>query len=88
MASPAGAPVSASQNHRYFEISGWGQFQGTVPLLGMSYEYLCHVLIPTSNTLATQYCQLATKPSFANWPTPPTMWCELMRSSTLAPASP
>jgi hypothetical protein len=59
MASPAGAPVSASQNHRYFEISGWGQLQGTVPLLGMSYEYLCHVLIPTSNTLATQYCQLA-----------------------------
>ncbi len=60
---PPGMPVSASQNHRYFQIVGWGGSPGTVPLLGMSYEYLCHVLIPASNPLAAQYCQLSNYPT-------------------------
>jgi Cellulase (glycosyl hydrolase family 5) len=56
--SPPGMPVTPSQNQRYFQMMGWGATPGTVPLVGMSYEYLCHVLIPASNPLATQYCQL------------------------------
>ncbi len=50
--SPTGAPVALTSNHHYFSYKG-----ATLPLLGMSYEYLCHIAQPQR---AAQYCALST----------------------------
>ncbi|HEY8019999.1 MAG TPA: hypothetical protein VIH93_02800, partial [Thermoanaerobaculia bacterium] len=49
--SPTGAPVALTSNHHYFVYKG-----ATLPLLGMSYEYLCHIAQPQR---AAQYCALS-----------------------------
>jgi len=55
--SPTGAPVAPSSNHHYFVYNGQ-----TVPLLGMSYENICHIcLLPTQ--FASQYCSLTNYPT-------------------------
>jgi hypothetical protein len=63
VADPTGVPVKPSpSNPSYFLISGWGPAspQGTLALVGLSYEYLCHVKIPSTLATAGQYCDLST----------------------------
>jgi len=49
--SPTGAPVAPSANHHYFVYNGQ-----TVPLLGMSYENICHICLPSPYN--NDYCSL------------------------------
>ena len=55
----------ASNNH-YFYAGSWASYGSQpLPLVGMSYEYLCHVSIP--GALGSQYCSLANfQTTFAN----------------------
>ncbi|MBV8199469.1 MAG: hypothetical protein JOZ15_02490 [Acidobacteria bacterium] len=55
----------ASNNH-YFFAGSWASYGSqALPLVGMSYEYLCHVSIP--GALGSQYCSLGNfQTTFAN----------------------
>jgi len=53
--TPIGTPVTVSGSGHYFDT----YTTGTIPLIGQSYEYLCHVCQPTRDTT---YCTLNTFP--------------------------
>jgi hypothetical protein len=53
-------PVTTSSPNNHYFINSCGNEGGTsIPLLGISFEYLCHISIPPTSPLAAQYCSLS-----------------------------
>jgi hypothetical protein len=80
--SPTGTPISRSTvNDHYFTYNGH-----TLVLGGLSYEYLCHVPIPSTTQWYTQYCALGN--SAATLATMDSNNNTIMRISTIFNTSP